>query len=135
MTLPAPARQVRQLALLGTGEGRRCNGHAGERETSALLAIRPDLVRRDALRAGGEGMPLERLQTLRDLGVDTGIWWYADHPTLYRGDGTPARADKGETELAARPRAGACPSRNQGRRRDQILAGRVFPYYTRADYR
>jgi creatinine amidohydrolase len=81
------------------------DGHAGESETSAIMAIRPDLVRRDQLRSDGEGMPLERLKTLRDAGVNTGIWWYADHPTHYRGDGSPATAEKGEYYLAARARA------------------------------
>ena len=58
------------------------DGHAGEKETSAMLAIRPDLVKSDALPADGEGMPLGRLQHIRDLGVDMGIWWYADFPVI-----------------------------------------------------
>ncbi len=81
------------------------DGHAGESETSAILSIRPDLVHKDKLKADTEGMPLERLKTLRDKGVDTGIWWYADHPTHYRGDGSPATAAKGERLLAARASA------------------------------
>ncbi|MBK8025840.1 MAG: creatininase family protein [Chloroflexi bacterium] len=81
------------------------DGHAGEQETSAILIIRPDLVRRDQLRADGEGLPLNRLKALRDLGVGTGIWWYADHPTHYCGDGSPATAEKGDTWLSARARA------------------------------
>jgi creatinine amidohydrolase len=81
------------------------DGHAGESETSEILVIRPDLVRKEVLRSDNEGMPLGRLQALRDLGVDTGIWWYADHPTHYRGDGTPATAEKGEILLDARARA------------------------------
>lgn len=81
------------------------DGHAGESETSAIMAIRPDLVRHDQLRSDGEGMPLGRLQALRSMGIDTGIWWYADHPTHYRGDGSAATAEKGEVYLAARARA------------------------------
>jgi creatinine amidohydrolase len=81
------------------------DGHAGEQETSAILCIRPDLVHKDALRNNGEGLPLKRLQTLRDAGVTTGIWWYADHPTHYCGDGQPATAEKGELMLAAHARA------------------------------
>lgn len=81
------------------------DGHAGERETSAILVIRPDLVDKNALRSDGEGMPLNRLKNLRDLGIDTGIWWYADHPTHYCGDGTPATVEKGERLLAARAAA------------------------------
>jgi creatinine amidohydrolase len=81
------------------------DGHAGEKETAAIMAIRPDLVRADALRSDGEGMPLERYKAIRDAGVSTGTWWYADHPTHYRGDGVPATAEKGERWLAARARA------------------------------
>jgi creatinine amidohydrolase len=81
------------------------DGHAGESETSALMTIRPDLVRADQLRSDDEGMPLERLKTLRDSGISTGIWWYADHPTHYRGDGSLATAAKGENELNARAHA------------------------------
>jgi len=81
------------------------DGHAGERETSMILAIHPELVRTEVLPTDGEGMPLERLKPLRDLGTDMGIWWYADHPTHYCGDGRPATAEKGERWLADRARA------------------------------
>src|SRR5512136_1164827 len=81
------------------------DGHAGERETSMILAIRPELVRKEAMPTDGEGMPLERLKPLRDLGTDVGIWWYADHPTHYCGDGRPATAEKGERWLADRAQA------------------------------
>ncbi len=77
------------------------DGHAGENETSQMMVIRPDLVRRTELRADGEGMPLGRLDALRAAGLSTGIWWYADHPTHYRGDGTPATQEKGERYLEA----------------------------------
>lgn len=81
------------------------DGHAGESETSEILAIRPDLVHADQLPTDGEGLPLDRLKALRDLGVNTGIWWYADHPTHYRGDGRPATAEKGQRVLEARAHA------------------------------
>ena len=81
------------------------DGHAGESETSLMLAIRPELVQMDTLADDGEGMPLERLKALSDLGVYTGIWWYGDHPTHYRGDGRLGTADKGEQVLATRARA------------------------------
>ena len=81
------------------------DGHAGEKETSAILAIRPDLVRRDTLPTDGEGMPLNRLRDLLDAGVDVGIWWYADYPSHYCGDGIPATTEKGNRWLDARARA------------------------------
>ena len=81
------------------------DGHAGEKETSAILAIRPDLVRKETLPSDGEGMPLDRLKDLREAGVDVGIWWYADYPTHYCGDGLPATVEKGNGWLDARARA------------------------------
>jgi creatinine amidohydrolase len=81
------------------------DGHAGERETSMILAIRPELVKPESLPTDGEGMPLGRLKSLRDQETDTGIWWYADHPTHYCGDGRPGTAQKGEAWLADRARA------------------------------
>lgn len=81
------------------------DGHAGEQETSQILAIRPELVHPDQIPATPEGMPSGRLSALQQAGVYTGIWWYADHPTHYRGDGRPATAGKGERLLAARARA------------------------------
>jgi creatinine amidohydrolase len=80
------------------------DGHAGESETSLMLAIRPDLVQMEQAKDDGEGMPLDRLKALRELGIYTGIWWYGDHPTHYRGDGRMGTADKGKTYLTARAR-------------------------------
>ncbi|HTX90681.1 MAG TPA: creatininase family protein [Anaerolineales bacterium] len=81
------------------------DGHAGERETSMIMAVRPELVNAKAMPANGEGMPQERLKALRDQGTDMGIWWYADHPTHYCGDGRPATAKKGEVWFADRSKA------------------------------
>lgn len=75
------------------------DGHAGESETSQILAIRPDLVHLDVCPTEGEGMPQGRLDALRAAGVYTGIWWYADHPTHYRGEGRAGAAAKGDFEL------------------------------------
>lgn len=81
------------------------DGHAGEKETSAILAIREDLVRKEALPTDGEGMPRNRLKDLRNAGAYVGIWWYADYPTHYCGDGIPATVEKGNSWLDARARA------------------------------
>ncbi len=51
--------------------------------------------------AGDEGKALNRLQALREAGVQTGIWWYADHPTHYQGDAHAATAEAGERLLDA----------------------------------
>lgn len=77
------------------------NGHAGPGETSQMLALRPDLVHMDLVPTDGEGRARNRLQALREANVQTGIWWYADHPTHYQGDATLATAETGEQILAS----------------------------------
>ena len=81
------------------------DGHAGENETSQMLAIRPQLVNAAAMRDDDEGMPHGRLRALRDAGLYTALWWFADHPTHFRGDPRPATREKGERFLRARAEA------------------------------
>jgi creatinine amidohydrolase len=81
---------------------RAIDGHAGPGETSMMLAIRPDLVHLDRVPAGDEWRARGRLAALREAGAETGMWWYADHPTHYAGDAHPATADTGERLLDAR---------------------------------
>jgi creatinine amidohydrolase len=71
------------------------DGHAGPGETSLILTIRPDLVHMAAVPDDDEGATRNRLQALREAGVQTGIWWYADHPTHYQGDARLADAATG----------------------------------------
>jgi creatinine amidohydrolase len=80
---------------------RATDGHAGPGETSIILKINPDLVHMDQVPAGDEGAALNRLKALREAGVQTGIWWYADHPTHYQGDARPATAEAGDRLLDA----------------------------------
>lgn len=77
------------------------DGHAGPGETSMMLALRPDLVQMDLLKDDGEGQARNRLQHLREAQVQTGIWWYADHPTHYSGNAKYATAAAGENLLDA----------------------------------
>ncbi len=77
------------------------DGHAGPGETSMILATRPDLVDMQKVPTGDEGEARNRLQALREAGVQTGIWWYADHPTHYAGDARLATAEAGERLLDA----------------------------------
>jgi creatinine amidohydrolase len=68
--------------------------HAGETETSAMLAARPDLVHMD--RAEQEsGADQNRLKGLPST-VYTGIWWYAKFPDHYAGVGSAATKEYGE---------------------------------------
>ena len=77
------------------------DGHAGELETSVMLAHRPDLVRLErASQQSGEDQ--KRLAGLKH--AYTGIWWYASQPHHYRGDGSYGNRELGE--LALRLEAG-----------------------------
>jgi creatinine amidohydrolase len=78
---------------------READGHAGPGETSMMLALRPDLVNMDLVPEDDEGKARNRLHALRDAGVQTGIWWYADHPTHYAGNAAYATADAGNAML------------------------------------
>ena len=70
------------------------DGHAGEEETSSILAHRPDLVHMD--RANDEsGEDQNRLAGLKH--AYTGIWWYASQPNHYRGYGAAGTKEMGET--------------------------------------
>ncbi len=77
------------------------DGHAGPGETSMILALRPDLVDMGRVPADDEGVARDRLRALGEAGVQTGIWWYADHPTHYQGDARPATTETGERWLDA----------------------------------
>jgi creatinine amidohydrolase len=81
------------------------DGHAGPGETSLIQAIRPELVDMEQVPAGDEGRARNRLQALRDTGVQTGMWWYADHPTHYQGDASRSAAEVGERLLEAMAQA------------------------------
>jgi len=66
--------------------------HAGERETSTLLYLRPDLVKMDSAR-NESGVDQKRLSIPN---VYTPIWWYADFPNHYAGEGAKATRELGQ---------------------------------------
>ena len=72
--------------------------HAGERETSTLLYLRPDLVQMD--RAKAESGENQKRLALPDL--YTPIWWYAGFPNHYAGEGDKATAELGRVLTEAR---------------------------------
>jgi creatinine amidohydrolase len=66
--------------------------HAGETETSQMLAHRPDLVHLD--RANSQsGKDQQRLASLSF--AYTAIWWYAQFPNHYAGDGSYGTVEMG----------------------------------------
>lgn len=70
--------------------------HAGNRETSMVKAIVPELVHPEKARQQS-GVDLDRLKNLPN--VYSGIWWYARYPNHYSGDGTKGNAEAGELLL------------------------------------
>ncbi len=66
--------------------------HAGERETSTLLYLRPDLMKMNrAVNESGEN-----LKRLSIPNVYTGIWWYANYPNHYAGEGAKGSREFGQ---------------------------------------
>ena len=70
--------------------------HAGNRETSMMMDIIPDLVYPDRAKEQS-GVDLDRLKHLPQ--VYSGIWWYAKYPSHYSGDGSKASEKAGELIL------------------------------------
>ncbi|MGN6641033.1 MAG: creatininase family protein [Mucilaginibacter sp.] len=68
------------------------DGHAGEAETSTILDMRPDLVKMDHAK-DESGKAQKRLQLPN---LYTAIWWYADFPNHYAGDGSKATKALGQ---------------------------------------
>ena len=66
--------------------------HGGERETSTLLYLRPDLVQMD--RAATESGANQKRLAVPD--VYTAIWWYAGYPNHYAGVGAAATREFGQ---------------------------------------
>lgn len=69
------------------------DSHAGNSETSMMESVKPDITHpeRSVQQSGDEQ------QRINHLGkVYTGIWWYANFPNHYGGDGVKANAEAGE---------------------------------------
>ncbi|MHC4533393.1 MAG: creatininase family protein [Planctomycetota bacterium] len=91
-TDPKVAEKVKKLRETKTG------GHAGETETSMMQVSRPDLVHKDRAK-DQSGRDLTRLKHLPDK--YTGIFWYAQFPNHYAGDGSYAKPELGELLINA----------------------------------
>jgi creatinine amidohydrolase len=96
-----PARDAADDAGLQAMRKTPLDLHAGEVETSTLMAHRPDLARTE--RAGSQsGSDRDRVGALPD--TYTAIWWYARFPNHYAGDGSPATSELGDAVLSAQAR-------------------------------
>ncbi len=79
------AKQMRRSDAAG-------DSHAGENETSTLLYLRPDLVKMDSAKNESG----ENLKRLSIPNVYTAIWWYANYPNHYAGEGDKATSAYGK---------------------------------------
>jgi len=68
------------------------DSHAGERETSVLLYLRPELVKMDS--AANESGANQKRWSIPD--IYTAIWWYASYPNHYAGEGAKATRQLGQ---------------------------------------
>jgi creatinine amidohydrolase len=75
----------KQVAALRRSDPRG-DQHAGERETSEVMYFRPELVQLDSAK-NESGKNQDRLSIPN---VYTAIWWYADYPNHYAGEGDKA---------------------------------------------
>jgi creatinine amidohydrolase len=91
-----PARDAEAEARLESLRKTKLDMHAGEVETSMMLAHRPDLARPERAREQS-GADQARLSGLKD--AYTAIWWYARFPNHYAGDGTEASDELGNLAL------------------------------------
>ena len=90
---PEVSKTIDNLRQTNTG------GHAGEVETSMLLSHRPDLVRTEQGK-NQSGQDLNRLNNI-PYGY-AGIWWYANFPNHYAGDGSYYNKEIGELMINSR---------------------------------
>jgi creatinine amidohydrolase len=79
------------------------DGHAGEFETSAIMYLRPELVRMEDLTPPEDGRARGMQKDLG--GLQNPFGWYANYPTQFAGDPRPASTDKGEFVIEAATRA------------------------------
>jgi creatinine amidohydrolase len=91
-----PSRDVEEDAQVSALRKTPMDMHAGEVESSMVLAHRPDLAHPE--RAGEQsGADQARLSGLEN--AYTAIWWYARFPNHYAGDGGPANVALGNLVL------------------------------------
>ena len=67
-------------------------GHADEEESSVMMLIKPDLVKKEQA-TSQSGVDQNRLQLPNAY---TAIWWYAKYPNHYAGDAKDADAELGK---------------------------------------
>jgi len=75
-------------------------GHGGETETSMIMAINEDLVKKDELKKNKETFcDMKRFDNLKGFVSVPGLDWYARFPNHYAGDGRSGNVEKGKVLL------------------------------------
>ncbi len=77
-------------------------GHAGESETSFLMAVAPQAVRMDQQCFAEPIKPRGLMQPMLDAGATNGLWWYADYPKNVTESPSAATEEKGKRIMEAR---------------------------------
>ncbi len=90
---PAPDQEFMETYLKMRKTPMDGDEHAGERETSSMLAIRPDLVKMERA-ADQDGSDKKRLADMPNIWTSTS--WYARFPNHYAGVGSAASAEEGK---------------------------------------
>jgi creatinine amidohydrolase len=70
------------------------DGHAGEGETSTMMALRPELAKPE--RFAEYGSSLARMKAFEEAGLSTGVSWYANYPGHLAASKAPFTPEKGE---------------------------------------
>lgn len=98
---PSYGEDTRKLLLemFGTDD---FGGHAGNTETSAIMHIRPDLVKGGQIEPEGAAS-WNRLEDIKNDAY-TPMFWYADHPTHQSGNPSQASVEAGKVMHAAQIR-------------------------------
>lgn len=76
-------------------------GHADEWETSLMLYLFPELVKKELIPNESVGLPLKQLQHLHDKQIKTSVDFYSDFPTHYAGNAQCADSEKGKRAVDA----------------------------------
>jgi len=72
----------------------KIDGHGGEKETSYMLYLRPELVKLDAFKDNGQ--PQKRISKFSDTGLDSAIGWYSNFPNHFAGEKVSFTKEKGK---------------------------------------
>lgn len=124
--LPTPEGLDELRQMMGVKD---LGSHAGNDETSRIMAIRPDLVKMDRIEKEGL-VTYGKLNHLKE--TYTAVNWYADHPTHFAGDPSHAcvEAGKRSIELVVEKAAAAIKIIKE----DTVVGELLDEFYSKCQY-